>query len=191
MLYWPRSYGEGLENQKLTKFVLWVGFTPETQTLQLVNAAITIKGITLSITGKLAADAAWKNLNGDILVNIPVIAVDVLPAVWPKVWDSGGRQWLVDRMDKGRFAHIRVNVPVTAAHELVIPISKSPPKLQVNSNRKITGTSIPAPSKAPSITPVSPSITATPCNRRRIRPALACMKVWVSRWISIPPISAG
>lgn len=120
-LYWPRNYGAGLENQKLRQFDLNVGYAPETQTLELINATINIKGILISAQGKLSADAGWDTLAGDVQLNIPVVAVDALPAVWPKVWDSGGRGWLVDKMDKGRFSKIDVNVPITAKHLLVVP----------------------------------------------------------------------
>lgn len=121
MLYWPRSYGQGLENQKLTKFDLNIGYDPQSQTLQLLNAGITLKGITLEAKGTLTTDATWSKLNGELLLSIPVLAVDALPAVWPKIWDTSGREWLVDRMDKGRFSHIAVNVPLTAKRETTVP----------------------------------------------------------------------
>jgi len=118
-LHWPRNYGTGLEDQKLTKFDIDVGFDPETQTLALQNATLTLKGITLTTTGTLAAVGGWNKLKGHLTAKIPVIAVDVLPAVWPAVWDSGGRHWLVDRMDKGRFTNIDVNVPFTANRKML------------------------------------------------------------------------
>ncbi|MCB1538335.1 MAG: hypothetical protein H6865_04320 [Rhodospirillales bacterium] len=120
-LYWPHSYGEGLENQKLTRFDLQADFAPETRTLELNNAEITIKGITLALKGALSADAAWDTLQGNINASIPVLAVDALPAVWPKIWESGARQWLVDRMNKGRFAHIDVGVPLTVTRVVTPP----------------------------------------------------------------------
>ncbi len=121
MLYWPRSYGEGLENQRLTKFDLRVRYAPETRTMELENAEITVKGITLGLKGALSGSAGWDTLTGDVNASIPVLAVDALPAVWPQVWDSGARHWLVDRMDKGRFAHIDVNVPLTVKRSFVQP----------------------------------------------------------------------
>lgn len=114
MLYWPRNYGKGLQNEKLTKFDLHVGYDPETQTIELSNATITVKGITVTSTGAIAANEDWSALKGDIKLNIPVVAVDALPAVWPKVWESGGREWLVDKMDKGRFSQIDVDIPLSA-----------------------------------------------------------------------------
>lgn len=120
-LYWPRNYGEGLQTQDLTKFIVELGFDPRTQTLMLKDAEITLKGINIATSGELTADAEWQNLKGHLDINIPVVAVDVLPAVWPAVWDSGGRHWLVDRMDKGRFAHIAVNVPLTATRTVLPP----------------------------------------------------------------------
>lgn len=114
MLYWPRNYGQGLEKQKLSNFKLDAGYTPEKKELRLDNAEITIKGITLHTSGTLSAIEGWNKLKGDIRLGSPVIAIDALPAVWPKVWDSGARQWLVDRMDKGRIANLAVTVPFTA-----------------------------------------------------------------------------
>lgn len=114
MLYWPRNYGKGLQNEKLTRFDLNIGYEPKTQTLELNNAAITLKGITVTSTGNLAANEDWSELKGEIKIDIPVLAVDAIPAVWPAVWHSGGRDWLVDRMDKGRFSKIAVDVPLVA-----------------------------------------------------------------------------
>lgn len=116
-LIWPRHYGEGLENQKLTNFDLDVGFDPKTQMLTLTNAEITIKGITLKTGGELTAKNGWDKLTGMLHAAIPVVAVDALPAVWPKIWDIGARHWLVDRMKKGRFADIAVEVPFSATRK--------------------------------------------------------------------------
>lgn len=120
-LYWPRNYGDGLETQNLTRFNVELGFDPVTRNLRLSDAEITIKGITIAVTGELTADDLWRRLEGSININIPVLAVDAVPAVWPEIWDSGGRHWLVDRMDKGRFAHIDVNVPLIATRTVLAP----------------------------------------------------------------------
>ncbi|NBX66953.1 MAG: hypothetical protein EBQ96_08160 [Proteobacteria bacterium] len=126
MLLWPRNYGEGLENQKLTNFDINIGFDPKTQTIQMDNAEITVKGITLKISGTLSAQKGWDKLKGDLRAAIPVVAVDALPAVWPKVWDSGARHWLVDRMDKGRIANLRVDVPFEATRHKIAPPATEP-----------------------------------------------------------------
>lgn len=132
MLYWPRNYGAGLKNEALTKFDLNVGYAPQTRTIQLNNAAITIKGITVSANGSLSStDELWNDLKGDLNVAIPVLAVDALPAVWPKVWDSGGREWLVDKMDKGRFSQIAVDIPLTAKRTYA-PLSEEDIELSID-----------------------------------------------------------
>jgi len=113
-LHWPRSYGEGLEDQKLTDFDVTIGFNPKTQSLELKNASITSKGLTIETNGSLHISDNWQKMDGQLNLHIPVMAVDLLPAIWPKVWDSGARHWLVDRMDKGRFSQIDVQVPLTA-----------------------------------------------------------------------------
>lgn len=122
MLLWPRHYGEGLENQKLTNFDIDVGFDPATQAIELGNAEITMKGITLRVMGTLSAQDGWDKLKGDVRAAVPVIAIDALPAVWPKVWDVGARDWLVDNMDKGRIANLAVDVPFTATRIKVPPV---------------------------------------------------------------------
>ncbi|MBU6236145.1 MAG: hypothetical protein KGQ41_09895, partial [Alphaproteobacteria bacterium] len=114
-------YGEGLENQKLTNFDVDVGFDPKTQDLEINNTEITMKGITLKVSGHISAQQGWDKLSGNIKAQSPVIAVDALPAVWPAVWDVGARHWLVDRMDKGRVANLSVDVPFTATRTKLEP----------------------------------------------------------------------
>ncbi|HEY8964744.1 MAG TPA: DUF3971 domain-containing protein [Alphaproteobacteria bacterium] len=117
MLIWPRSYGEGLENQKLTDFNVEIAFDPVSQALELKNASLTSKGLTIVTSGSLKITDNWQKLDGFIDVKIPVVAVDLLPAIWPKVWDGGARHWLVEKMDKGRFSKMDVHVPLSAHME--------------------------------------------------------------------------
>lgn len=113
-LIWPDSYGDALEDQAIRNFDLQVAFDPNLKTINLIKAGLILKGVTIAANGNLKVADDWSKLEGPLTINIPVLAVDLLPAIWPEIWPSGARHWLVDKMDKGRFSNINALIPLKA-----------------------------------------------------------------------------